>query len=145
MALAVLALLSACQEPPSEPLVTSTSPIIQNQQLRYPADHPQLLLLTTTPATRAQDMAVELPARFVWNEEKTQRIYPAFAGRVTHIKADIGHPSLVPPKRTPRVPESMPNWPKKLWPDSANCLTPASWPAKTWNRPRPRPPEPKPK
>jgi len=90
MALAVLALLSACQEPPSEPLVTSTSPIIQNQQLRYPADHPQLLLLTTTPATRAQDMAVELPARFVWNEEKTQRIYPAFAGRVTHIKADIG-------------------------------------------------------
>jgi cobalt-zinc-cadmium efflux system membrane fusion protein len=26
----------------------------------------------------------------VWNEERTQRIYPAFAGRVTAIKADVG-------------------------------------------------------
>lgn len=35
-------------------------------------------------------MKVELPARLVWNEERTQRIYPAFAGRVTAIRADLG-------------------------------------------------------
>ncbi|MDD2545450.1 MAG: efflux RND transporter periplasmic adaptor subunit, partial [Burkholderiaceae bacterium] len=38
----------------------------------------------------AQDIAVELPARLVWNEERTQRIYPPFAGRVTGIAADVG-------------------------------------------------------
>jgi cobalt-zinc-cadmium efflux system membrane fusion protein len=35
---------------------------------------------------------VELPARLVWNEERTQRIYPAFAGRVLRITADVGQP-----------------------------------------------------
>lgn len=33
---------------------------------------------------------MDLPARLVWNEERTQRVYPAFAGRVTAIRADLG-------------------------------------------------------
>ena len=65
-------------------------PIVQGQQLRYPANHPQLALLTSTPATAAQSVTVELPARLTWNEERTQRIYPAFAGRVQQLHADIG-------------------------------------------------------
>jgi cobalt-zinc-cadmium efflux system membrane fusion protein len=35
-------------------------------------------------------VVAELPARLVWNEERTQRIYPAFGGRITAITADIG-------------------------------------------------------
>lgn len=89
IAIMSLATLAACQDK-AEPVAAAPMPIIQNDQLRYPAGHPQLPLLVSTPATTAKAIAVELPARLVWNEEKTQRIYPAFAGRVTHITADVG-------------------------------------------------------
>lgn len=82
--------LAACQNK-SEPVAAAPLPIVQNNQLRYPAGHPQLPLLVTAAAAAAQSIAVELPARLVWNEEKTQRIYPAFAGRVASISADVGH------------------------------------------------------
>jgi cobalt-zinc-cadmium efflux system membrane fusion protein len=65
-------------------------PIVQGEQLRFPAGHPQLALLATAPAVAAQSVTVELPARLVWNEERTHRIYPAFAGRVLKLNADIG-------------------------------------------------------
>ena len=70
---------------PSAPL-----PIVQGNQLRFPAKHPQLALLGTEAAIETQKLQLELPAHLVWNEERTQRIYPAFAGRVTHIQADVG-------------------------------------------------------
>jgi cobalt-zinc-cadmium efflux system membrane fusion protein len=63
---------------------------VQGKQLRFPAGHPQLALLPTQAARPATDIVVELPARLVWNEEHTQRIYPAFAGRVGRIDADVG-------------------------------------------------------
>jgi cobalt-zinc-cadmium efflux system membrane fusion protein len=89
IAIMSLAALAACQDK-AEPVAAAQMPIIQNNQLRYPAGHPQLPLLVSTPAVEAKALTVELPARLVWNEEKTQRIYPAFAGRVTHITADVG-------------------------------------------------------
>jgi len=89
IAIVSLAALAACQDK-AEPVAATPMPIIQNNQLRYPAGHPQLPLLVSTPAAAAKTISIELPARLVWNEEKTQRIYPAFAGRVTHISADVG-------------------------------------------------------
>lgn len=84
-----LAALAACKDQ-HEPATPVAQPIIEQQRLRYPADHPQLKLLVTVAAAPAQGLTVELPARIVWNEEKTQRIYPAFAGRVGRIMADVG-------------------------------------------------------
>ena len=49
-----------------------------------------MALLGLTAAAPGKTISVELPARLVWNEAKTQRIYPAFAGRVTGIRADVG-------------------------------------------------------
>ena len=89
LGLTLLTLLSACQDKP-EPVAAAPLPIIENQQLRYPAQHPQLPLLVTEPARAASQFEVELPARLVWNEERTQRIYPAFAGRVIRMAADVG-------------------------------------------------------
>ncbi len=91
LSLAALTLLGACQDK-AEPVATAPLPIIQDKQLRYPAGHPQLPLLVSTAALQAQSIAIELPAKLVWNEEKTQRVYPAFAGRVTRIGADVGQP-----------------------------------------------------
>lgn len=85
----VVGLLAACKEQPAHLMITP-QPIISNNQMRFSSGHPQLALLQTTPAVAAQDLRVELPAKLVWNEEKTQRIYPAFSGRVTQIKADVG-------------------------------------------------------
>ncbi|HBH39214.1 MAG TPA: efflux transporter periplasmic adaptor subunit, partial [Curvibacter sp.] len=82
-------LLSACGEAP-EPVAEAPAPIMQGQQLRYPAGHPQLKLLTLASAEAARPLRIELPARLVWNEERTQRIYPSFAGRVTALRADVG-------------------------------------------------------
>ena len=82
-------LLSACSEAPA-PVAEAPAPIMQGQQLRYPAGHPQLRLLTLASAEAARPLRIELPARLVWNEERTQRIYPSFAGRVTALRADVG-------------------------------------------------------
>ena len=89
LALALMALLTGCQDK-TEHVAGAPLPIIENNQLRYPAGHPQLQLLATEAARQARTFEVELPARLVWNEERTQRIYPAFAGRVSRIVADVG-------------------------------------------------------
>jgi len=81
--------LTACQpESPSAPV--TPLPILQGEQLRYPAGHAQLSLLSTQAAQAANDLVVDLPARLVWNESRTQRIYPAFSGRVSRLVADVG-------------------------------------------------------
>jgi membrane fusion protein, heavy metal efflux system len=89
LALTALTLLVACTEAPPPP-AAEVRPIIQGSQLRFPAGHPQLSLLKSTAAVQATTLNVDLPARLVWNEERTQRIYAPFAGRVTQIRVDVG-------------------------------------------------------
>ena len=81
--------LAACSEPPPPPPET-TSAVLQGNQLRYAAGNPQLALLTTVDVKPSTAVAIDLPARLTWNESRTQRIFPAFAGRVTAIRADVG-------------------------------------------------------
>jgi len=85
----LLGLLAGCGEAPA-PVPEVPEPIVQGRQLRFPAGHPQLALLGVTAARAASTVTLELPARLVWNEERTQRIQPAFAGRVAAIQADVG-------------------------------------------------------
>ena len=87
---ALAAVLVGCKDAPPPPAPEPPAPILQNQQLRFTPNHPQAALLDLVPATPATTVTLELPARLVWNEERTQRIYPAFAGRVTAIAADLG-------------------------------------------------------
>ena len=84
-----LTLLAACSEAPV-PAPQAAAPILQGSQLRFAPGHPQLALLGVASAAPGKAITVELPAKLVWNEERTQRIYPAFAGRVMAIKADVG-------------------------------------------------------
>lgn len=84
-------LLGGCGKPAEAPAAPApATPILQGQSLRFPAGHPHLAMLTAVEAAAPHTLAVTLPARLVWNEEKTQRIYPAFAGRVQRIHADVG-------------------------------------------------------
>jgi cobalt-zinc-cadmium efflux system membrane fusion protein len=87
----VLALaLAACHEAPAP--AGPPAPTLQGQQLRFPPGHPQLAQIGIATASPGRTVTVELPARLVWNEERTQRIYPPFAGRVARISADVGQP-----------------------------------------------------
>jgi len=89
MALVLALTLAACKEAPTPP-PEAAAPIVQGGQLRFPPGHPQLALLNTTAALPPGRSTVELPARLVWNEERTQRLWPSFAGRVSAIDADVG-------------------------------------------------------
>lgn len=86
-----LGLFSACSEAPA-PITATPQPILQGEELRFPSGHPQLGLLKTESAVAATKIPVSLPARLVWDEARTQRIYPAFAGRITQLQADVGQP-----------------------------------------------------
>ena len=85
----LLLVLTACTEAPA-PTPAIAAPVLQGRQLRFAPDNPQLALLGVSTAAASKTLTTELPARLVWNEEHTQRIYPTFAGRVTAIKADVG-------------------------------------------------------
>lgn len=82
--------LAACNPAPPAQAPALAQPIVQGNQMRFPPGHSQLALLGVTAAAPGKAITVELPARIIWNEERTQRIYPAFAGRVVAIRADIG-------------------------------------------------------
>jgi membrane fusion protein, heavy metal efflux system len=83
--------LAACEKAPP-PKAEAPAPVLEGTQLRYPPSHPQLAQIGIAVAEPAKPIAVDLPARLVWNDDRTQRIYPAFAGRVARIVADVGQP-----------------------------------------------------
>lgn len=89
-ALAALLLAGCGNEPPPAPAIAA--PVIQGNTVRLAANHPQLALLKVAAVTTETSVTVELPAKLVWNEDQTQRIYPAFAGRVVKVLADLGKP-----------------------------------------------------
>lgn len=82
-------LVGGCSEPVS-PKPTLAGPVIQDDLLHYPPDHPQIALLTTQTAVATTAVSVDLPAKIVWNEDRTQRIFSAFSGRVSSIDVAVG-------------------------------------------------------
>lgn len=85
----LVGVFAACSEAPTPP-AAPPAPIVQGNQLRFAPNHPQLALLGMTAATASSTLSIELPAKLVWNEDRTQRIYASFAGRVLAIRADVG-------------------------------------------------------
>ena len=88
LAILWLAYAALNQEAPAKP--PAPQPIVQGQQLRFPAGHPQLALLNTIEAKTAESVTIELPARLVWNEEKTAKVYSPFSGRVESVEVQLG-------------------------------------------------------
>ena len=97
--LAALLLVSACGEKAAPTAAAEPpAPVLQGAQLRFEAGHPQLAQMGLATAEAARPIVLDLPAHLVWNEDRTQRIQPAFAGRVERILADVGqavHPGSV--------------------------------------------------
>lgn len=88
--LLIVALASAagCSERPKP--VAGDAPKVEGSSVIFPDSSPQLVAITTVAATQAAESTKYLPGRLVWDEERTVRLYPAFAGRVVRIYAKPG-------------------------------------------------------
>ncbi len=80
--------VAACSEKPAPPSVPK--PQVAGNIVTFPAGSPQLAVLTVAPVQDAADTVLELTARLAWDEDRTVRVYPPFAGRVTRIAAQPG-------------------------------------------------------
>ena len=91
VALSVLfvSVLTACGKDIPKPLAAA-KPQIAGSVVTFSADSPQLATLTVAVIAQPADGVVELNARLVWDEERTVRVYPPFAGRVIRIAARPG-------------------------------------------------------
>ncbi len=87
-ACAAAALLAACGEQPHEAPVPA--PRVEEGRVVFPAASPQVAVISTAEAAASVAQTVKMPARLVWNEDATVRIFAPFAGRVAKIEATVG-------------------------------------------------------
>ena len=71
--------------PPPQP-----KPTVAGNLISFPANSPQLAVLTVAPIKDPTQGTLDLTARLTWDENRTVRIYPPFNGRVVRIAAQPG-------------------------------------------------------
>jgi cobalt-zinc-cadmium efflux system membrane fusion protein len=84
------ALLSGCGEGDAKQNPAQLK--LENGRIVFPEGSQQLASFTTEPTQAAEPRNVRLTGRLVWDEGRTVRLYPAFAGRVIHIEVKAGDP-----------------------------------------------------
>ncbi len=86
--LMLLLLLSACNAP-TEPQAVKP-PTINGEEIGFPADSPQIAVLSSQPVTEEHTETLRLPARIVWDETRTVRIFAPITGRIVKLLAQPG-------------------------------------------------------
>lgn len=86
---AAIALLAACNAPP-EPRKIVPPPVMDGESVRFSADNPQLKVLKSEEVSEQNRETLRLPARIVWDETRTVRIFPPLSGRVLRLLAQPG-------------------------------------------------------
>lgn len=67
-----------------------TRPKVDGERIVYAGTSPALASIVSAPAQSGKPTSLLLAGRIVWDEERTVRVYPAFAGRVARILAKPG-------------------------------------------------------
>jgi len=88
LALALAALSSACGNGDAKSDVGR--PRLENGRIVFPKDSAQLGSFATEPVRESAPQQLRLSGRLVWDENRTVRLFPPFAGRVTHILVKAG-------------------------------------------------------
>ena len=86
--LLALLLLTGCKE--SNAVGTDPGPQVVGQSVIFPEATQVIDRFDVQRVTAPADGDLRLPGRLVWNEERTVRVFPPFAGRVTRILANVG-------------------------------------------------------
>ncbi len=84
--LVALAGLAACSAEPPPP-VPDAGPSISGTTVRFPR---RVEGIRTEPVQDAGTTTLTLPGRLAWDEDRTVRVFPPFAGRVTALRAQVG-------------------------------------------------------
>jgi membrane fusion protein, heavy metal efflux system len=88
LAIALAALSSACGNGDAKSDVAR--PRLENGQIVFPKDSAQLGSFATEPVRERAPQQLRLTGRLVWDENRTVRLFPPFAGRVTRILVKAG-------------------------------------------------------
>src|SRR6266496_3317316 len=88
LALAIAALVSACDDGDARSDVAR--PRLEDGRIVFPQGSPQLNSFATEPVGESSPQQLRLTGRIVWDENRTVRLFPAFAGRVIHIQVKAG-------------------------------------------------------
>ncbi len=86
--LVALFLLASCGA--KEPATPETRPTVQGQTITFPSASPAIARLAVEKVEAPLERDIVLPARLTWDEERTVRVFPPFAGRVTRLIAKVG-------------------------------------------------------
>src|SRR5437899_2045054 len=85
---ALAVLVSACDNGDAKSDVAR--PRLENGSIVFRQDSPQLGSFATEPVKASAPQLLRLSGRLVWDENRTVRLFPAFAGRVIHILVKAG-------------------------------------------------------
>ncbi|MCC6611408.1 MAG: efflux RND transporter periplasmic adaptor subunit [Burkholderiales bacterium] len=88
VAASLVAAISGCGE--RDPLPEPPQVKLAAGGIVFPQDSPQLASITVEPVRPGGATVLRLGGRLVWDEDRTVRLYPAFAGRVARILAKPG-------------------------------------------------------
>ena len=87
-ALAAAAVASACGDGDAKPDIAR--PRLENGQIVFPEGSAQVGLFATDSVKTSGPMQLRLTGRLVWDENRTVRLFPPFAGRVVQILVKVG-------------------------------------------------------
>src|SRR2546428_13930881 len=88
LALAAAAFVSACNDGDAKSDVAR--PKLEDGRIVFPQGSSQLNSFATEPVAASSPQQLRLTGRTVWDENRTVRLFPAFAGRVIHILVKAG-------------------------------------------------------
>jgi cobalt-zinc-cadmium efflux system membrane fusion protein len=81
-------LLAACGDGPKK--TEAPPPKVEGERIVFAAGSTQLGALVSALAASGKPLSLKLSGRIVWNEDRTVRVFPSFAGRVATILAKAG-------------------------------------------------------
>jgi membrane fusion protein, heavy metal efflux system len=82
------ALVSACGNGDAKPDIQR--PRLENGQIVFPEGSPQVALFASEAVKESGPVQMRLTGRLVWDENRTVRLFPPFAGRVLQILVKTG-------------------------------------------------------
>jgi cobalt-zinc-cadmium efflux system membrane fusion protein len=88
VALGAAALVSACGDGDAKPDIAR--PRLENGQIVFPEGNPQVASFATDAVKESGPLPLRLTGRLVWDENRTVRLFPPFAGRVLQILVKTG-------------------------------------------------------
>ena len=86
--LIALMLLTGCQK--AAEAHEEARPVVQGQNVIFPAEAPGIRRIAVERVAPPTERDIVLPGRLTWDEDRTVRVFPPFAGRVTRILVHVG-------------------------------------------------------